>query len=192
MSRRQDIRGVCFGQITPQDGTTVPDAKKNLGVFCVLCGKKCPAFVPFVCFVANKQKRCALCASAVQKNVRIGGSHQELTVQERPELEAARLAREAQTARRATPSVEGVVAVRDPLPYCIYATVALLAWVASPPVVVAAFAALGFHRYWRAYRAGLRKSDCVLGDPRRVMAYLGALAGAGVSVSLWRLVQWLL
>ncbi|NJN16122.1 MAG: hypothetical protein HC822_07490 [Oscillochloris sp.] len=80
-------------------------------------------------------------------------------------------------------------AVRDPLPYCIYATVALLAWLFSPAVAVAAFAALGFYRYWRAYRAGLRASDCILGDPRRVMAYLGILFVAGLGTTLGQLID---
>jgi hypothetical protein len=100
--------------------------------------------------------------------------------------EAARAAREAQTQRAAEPA-PGPIAVRDPLPYCIYATVALIGWIVSPPLAVAGFAALGLHRYWRAWRAGLRASDCILGDPRRVMAYLALLLIAGVGVTLWRL-----
>lgn len=103
--------------------------------------------------------------------------------------EAAREAREAQAARAALGAPEGRAAVRDPLPYCIYATVALIAWVASPPLAVACFAGLGLRRYWRAWRAGLRESDCLLGDPRRVMAYLAALMVAGGGVAVWRLVE---
>jgi hypothetical protein len=107
-------------------------------------------------------------------------------------VEAAREAREAQAARAALGAPEGRMAVKDPLPYCIYATVALIAWVVSPPLAVAFFAGLGLHRYWRAWRAGLRESDCLLGDPRRVMAYLAALMVAGAGAAAWRLVELML
>ena len=66
----------------------------------------------------------------------------------------------------------------DPLRLCVFATVALLAWLAGPFAVVA-FAALGFAGYWRARRAGLERSKCVLRDTRLVLAYLGAIALAG-------------
>lgn len=99
--------------------------------------------------------------------------------------EAARTARTA-VAERAAESPPGPLAVADPLPYCIYATVALLAWIASPPLVVAFFAAVGVRRYWRAWRAGLDKTKCALGDPRRVIAYLSALFLAGAGTTLWR------
>ncbi|NTU86179.1 MAG: hypothetical protein HGA45_43765 [Chloroflexales bacterium] len=77
--------------------------------------------------------------------------------------------------------------MKDPLPYCIYATVSLIAWVVSPPLAVAFFAGLALRKYWRAWRAGLRESDCLLGDPRRVMAYLATLMVAGAGVVVWRL-----
>jgi hypothetical protein len=96
-------------------------------------------------------------------------------------VEAARQAREGQAMVAEVAPSPVPIAVRDPLPYCIYATVALIAWLASPPVVVAFFAGLGLRKYWRAYRAGLRESDCVLGDPRLVMAYLALLLVAGVA-----------
>ena len=57
----------------------------------------------------------------------------------------------------------------------MYATVALLAWLLGP-VAVLGFAALGFAGYWRARRAGLNRSRCVLRDTRLVLAYLAALA----------------
>ncbi|MEU8355777.1 hypothetical protein AB0C27_07150 [Nonomuraea sp. NPDC048882] len=41
----------------------------------------------------------------------------------------------------------------DPLRLCVYATVALLAWLLGPWAVLG-FAALGFAGYWRARRAG--------------------------------------
>jgi hypothetical protein len=104
--------------------------------------------------------------------------------------EAARAARESQAARAAEPPAPAPVAVKDPLPYCIYATICLIAWVASPPLAIAFFAGLGLRKYWRAWRAGLRESDCLLGDPRRVMAYLATLMLAGVGYTiytLWRM-----
>lgn len=102
---------------------------------------------------------------------------------------AARAAREAQAARVAGPPPPPPPAtVKDPLPYCIYATVCLIAWAVSPALAAAFFAGLGLRKYWRAWRAGLRSSDCVLGDPRRVMAYLAALMIAGLGYTIWRLV----
>ena len=44
-----------------------------------------------------------------------------------------------------------------------------------------AFAALGFAGYWRARRAGLDRSKCVLRDTRLVLAYLGLIALAGAT-----------
>ena len=66
----------------------------------------------------------------------------------------------------------------DPLRLCVFATVALLAWVAGPFAVVF-FAGLGFAGYVRARRAGLERSKCLLRDTRLVLAYLGVLAVAG-------------
>ncbi len=66
----------------------------------------------------------------------------------------------------------------DPLRLCIFATVALLAWVAGPFAVLF-FAGLGFAGYLRARRAGLERSKCVLRDTRLVLAYLAVLAVAG-------------
>lgn len=102
--------------------------------------------------------------------------------------EAARTARDTFVVRAAE-SPPPPLAVADPLPYCIYATVALLAWVATPPLVVAVFAAWGVRRYWRAWRAGLDKSKCALGDPRRVLFYLSILFLAGAGTTLWRVAQ---
>jgi hypothetical protein len=66
----------------------------------------------------------------------------------------------------------------DPLHLCIYATIALLGWVAGP-VALVLFAALGFAGYWRARRAGLLRSKCFLRDTRLVLAYLAVLTIAG-------------
>jgi hypothetical protein len=78
----------------------------------------------------------------------------------------------------------------DPLRLCVYATVAILAWLLGPWAVLG-FAALGFAGYWRARRAGLTRSKCVLRDTRLVLAYLGLLALAGAAGAAWQLVSWL-
>jgi hypothetical protein len=67
----------------------------------------------------------------------------------------------------------------DPLRLCIFATIALLGWLAGP-VALAVFAAVGFAGYWRARRRGLTKSKCYLRDTRLVLAYLGILLAAGI------------
>ena len=71
----------------------------------------------------------------------------------------------------------------DPLRLCVFATVALLGWLLGP-VALIGFAALGFVGYWRARRAGLMRSRCLLGDTRLVLVYLAALVAAG-GVGLW-------
>jgi hypothetical protein len=78
----------------------------------------------------------------------------------------------------------------DPLRLCVYATVALLAWVLGP-LAVLGFAALGFAGYWRARRAGLTRSRCALRDTRLVLGYLGLLALAGAGGVAWWLHAWL-
>jgi hypothetical protein len=60
----------------------------------------------------------------------------------------------------------------DPLRYCIFTTIALIAWAVSAPVAVALMSALGLAAYWSAWRDGLRTSKCVLRDVRLVLAYL--------------------
>ena len=67
----------------------------------------------------------------------------------------------------------------DPLRLCIFATVALLSWLAGP-WALAFFAGLGVVGYARARRAGLLRSRCLLGDTRLVLAYLGILLAVGV------------
>ncbi len=62
----------------------------------------------------------------------------------------------------------------DPLRLCIFATIALLSWLAGP-WALAFFSGLGFAGYWRARRAGLLRSKCLLGDTRIVLAYLAVL-----------------
>jgi hypothetical protein len=72
----------------------------------------------------------------------------------------------------------------DPVRLCVYATVALLAWLLGP-VAVLGFAALGFVGYWRARRAGLTRSKCVLRDTRLVLGYLALVGLAGVVGIVW-------
>lgn len=68
----------------------------------------------------------------------------------------------------------------DPIRFCVFTTVALLAWLLGPPVIVMAMSTLGLWAYARAVRAGLTRTRCVLRRPRLVLLYLGAafLAGA--------------
>ncbi|MEV4370616.1 hypothetical protein AB0J71_26340 [Nonomuraea sp. NPDC049637] len=61
----------------------------------------------------------------------------------------------------------------------MYATVALLAWLLGPWAVLG-FAALGFAGYWKARRAELTRSKCLLRDTRLVLAYLGLIGLAAV------------
>lgn len=73
--------------------------------------------------------------------------------------------------------------VFDPLRYCIFTTLALVAWVAGPEIVVAATSAIGVAAYWRARRAGLTRSRCILGDTRFVILYLVvAFAAGGIGI----------
>ena len=72
----------------------------------------------------------------------------------------------------------------DPLRLCVFATVALLGWLLGP-VALTGFAVLGFAGYWRARRAGLLRSRCLLGDTRLVLGYLGLLVVAGLVGTWW-------
>ena len=76
-------------------------------------------------------------------------------------------------------------ATLDPIRYCVYTTVALLAWLVSPPVMVMAMSGLGLWAYWRAVRGGLTRSKCVLRNPRLVLLYLGTVfTGGAVGLAL--------
>ena len=68
----------------------------------------------------------------------------------------------------------------DPLRLCVFATVALLAWLLGP-VALVLFALLGAVGYVRARRAGLLRSRCKLGDTRVVIAYLVVLVVLGAA-----------
>src|SRR3954465_2858746 len=72
--------------------------------------------------------------------------------------------------------------VFDPLKYCIFTTLGLLAWLVGPAIVVTVMSAIGLAAYWTARRAGLTRSRCVLGDTRlvmldRVIAFIAGLVG---------------
>jgi hypothetical protein len=104
-------------------------------------------------------------------------------VSESPDLAAARRARDAQDVladEGARPRPIPPPAIPDPLSLCVYTTVALLAWILTPALIAAVFGTVGFHAYWKSWRAGLRRSDCVLREPRLVMLYLGLVAVAGI------------
>lgn len=77
----------------------------------------------------------------------------------------------------------------DPLRYCIFTTIALIAWAVGPAVAVALMSALGLAAYWSAWRSGLRTSKCVLRDVRLVLAYLGIAFTASVAVLVRSLVN---
>jgi hypothetical protein len=113
---------------------------------------------------------------------------------ESPELAAARRAREAQEALAAEGALPRPIpppAIPDPLSLCVYTTVALLAWVFTPALIAAVFGGVACHAYWRSWRAGLRRSDCILRDPRLVMVYLGLVSAAGAAWTVLRVVGWL-
>lgn len=74
----------------------------------------------------------------------------------------------------------------DPLRLCVYATVALLAWLLGP-WAVAGFAGLGLVGYVRARRAGLLQSNCALRDTRLVIGYLGIVVLVAVAAIVHRL-----
>lgn len=67
----------------------------------------------------------------------------------------------------------------DPLGWCVIATTALLTWLIGPAALVV-LSAIGFVKYWRAWRSGRTDSNCILGDVRLVLAYLAALFVIGV------------
>lgn len=73
----------------------------------------------------------------------------------------------------------------DPLRLCVFTTIALLACVLGP-VVVLAFAVIAIAGYAKARRGGLLRSRCKLGDTRVVLAYLWIIAvGATVAIPFW-------
>lgn len=69
--------------------------------------------------------------------------------------------------QRSTPTVY------DPLRFCIFTTIALIAWAFGAPFAVLLMSGMGLLAYANAWRQGLRQSKCFLRDPRLVMGYLG-------------------
>ena len=88
-----------------------------------------------------------------------------------------------------TPANAGAAppATFDPIRFCVFTTVALLAWLLGAPVMVMAMSALGLYAYARAMRGGLSRTRCVLRNPRLVLLYLGgafAIAAATLVVRI--------
>ena len=79
----------------------------------------------------------------------------------------------------------------DPLRLCIFTTIALLAWLLTPPLVVVWMATLGLLGYVRAYREGLTRSRCLLRDVRLVLLYLSLAWLAGAYFTVWSVIHWL-
>ncbi len=77
----------------------------------------------------------------------------------------------------------------DPLRLCVYTTIALLAWIVSPPVMMMAMSAIGFVAYSRAIRAGLERSKCVLRAPRLVLVYLASVFALGAAAVVLRIMR---
>jgi hypothetical protein len=72
----------------------------------------------------------------------------------------------------------------DPIRFCVFTTVALLAWLCGPPLAVTLMSGLGLWAYAAAWRRGLRESRCFLRDARLVMAYLGAAFLLGLAFTV--------
>ncbi len=70
--------------------------------------------------------------------------------------------------------------IYDPIRFCVFTTVALIAWIFGPPFAVALMSGMGLWAYANAWRQGLRQSKCVLLDPRLVMLYLGTAFVLGI------------
>jgi len=78
--------------------------------------------------------------------------------------------------------------VEDPLRFCVFTTLALLAWLLGP-VIVALLGGLGLLAYVRAWRGGLRRSRCFLRDTRLAIAYLAAAFGVGAVFTIQLLLR---
>jgi hypothetical protein len=91
--------------------------------------------------------------------------------------------------RDAPPGPPAPRAAADPLRFCVFTTVALLAWLLGPAPVVAAMGALGLVAYGRAVRGGLQESRCVLRRPRLVLLYLALATAGGVAGTAWRVLH---
>ena len=79
----------------------------------------------------------------------------------------------------------------DPLRLCIYTTIAVLAWLLTPPLVVLWMATLGLFGYVKAYRDGLTRSKCLLRDVRLVLLYLSLVWAAGAYFTVASIIHWM-
>lgn len=76
----------------------------------------------------------------------------------------------------------------DPLKLCVTTTVAAIAWLITPGLAVTVFASLGVTAYWKAYRRGLLRSRCLIGDTRLVLIYLATLGLGGLVFTVSRFI----
>lgn len=79
--------------------------------------------------------------------------------------------------------------VYDPIRFCIFTTIGLIAWAFGPPFAVMLMSGLGLVAYAQAWRQGLRQSKCFLRDPRLVMGYLGGAFILGIGFTIRNLAQ---
>jgi hypothetical protein len=77
----------------------------------------------------------------------------------------------------------------DPLRLCVYTTIAVIAWLITPPAAVVWTSTLALFGYVRAHRAGLTRSRCYLRDVRLVLAYLGLAWLVGMIFTVREIVQ---
>ncbi len=76
----------------------------------------------------------------------------------------------------------------DPLRFCIFTTIALIAWLVGPPAAVTLMSGMGLVAYGRAWRGGLQRSRCVLGDVRLVLGYLAIAFALGIAFTARQLI----
>ena len=79
----------------------------------------------------------------------------------------------------------------DPMRLCIFTTIAVLAWLLTPPLVVMWMATLGLLGYARVYREGLTRSSCFLRDVRLVLLYLSLAWVTGAYFTVSSVIHWL-
>lgn len=79
----------------------------------------------------------------------------------------------------------------DPIRFCVFTTVAIIAWVFGAPFAVALMSGIGLAAYINAYRGGLRESKCLLRDTRLVIGYLGVAFVLGVVFTVRQVVLFL-
>ena len=79
----------------------------------------------------------------------------------------------------------------DPLRLCIFTTISVIAWIATPPLAALWFSGVGIWGYATARRAGLLRSRCVLGDTRLVLLYLGVVFAVAAWFTVRQIADWL-